>query len=193
MIDNQPDSNNIQPDTAPASQSPVSTKENEQTTSIDFSRLTHQNWLFINSFLNTGNVRKAYQLAKYEGTEESAPYQVFRRMKPYIESIGDLDVTSRARLQADLKPLLNLPLEETKQSVTLKEKLEILKLAAKITPEAMQSKPQLSVLVINRPAKSEGERVKDAVKVDNSSEETAKPITTQLDSSISIIDAEIIK
>lgn len=164
-------------------------KSSEKTTddrALDFSKLTHQNWLFINGFLNCRDVRKAYQLAKYEGTEQSAPYQVFRRLKPFIEAIGDLDVTSRARLQADVKELLDIPLLETqKLGVTIKEKLEILKLAAKITPEAMQAKPQLSVLVINRPSQSAKEQPTNKV-------EQPKDITSRLDSS-QIIDAEIIE
>lgn len=153
--------------------------ENESATrALDFSKLTHQNWLFINAFLSTGKIKKAYQLAKYEGTEQSAPYQVFRRLKPFIESIGDLDVTSRARLQADLKPLLDLPLEESKRSLTLKEFLEVRKFAAKITPEAMQAKPQLSVLVINRSSQSKEERGQS--KVDGAKDITSPSDSTQI-------------
>lgn len=166
-----------------------SSTKNDESTALDFSKLTHQNWLFINGFLSTRDVRKAYQLAKYSGTEQSAPYQVFRRLKSYIEAIGDLDVTSRARLQADLKELIDIPLlESSKLGVTLKEKLEILKLAAKITPEAMQAKPQLSVLVINR-APKEGQ---SASKGSQSAREGDESITSHLDSS-KIIDAEELK
>ena len=142
---------------------------------LDFSKLTHQNWLFINAFLNCGSITKAYKLAKYEGTERTAPYQLFKRLKQHIEQIGDLDVTSRARLQADIKGLLDIPLEERK-SLTLKEFLEVRKFVAKITPEAISSKPNISVLVINRPSKQD----MDTAKGD-------KPITSQLDSS-DIID-----
>lgn len=158
-------------------QTPESSLQTPANTELDFSRLTHQNWLFINAFLNTGDVRKAYKLAKYEGTEQSAPYQVFKRLKQHIEQIGDLDVTSRARLQADVKSLLDIPLEERK-SLTLKEFLEVRKFVAKITPEAISSKPNISVLVINRPSKQEG----DTAKGDN-------PITSRLDSA-TIIDAD---
>lgn len=138
-------------------QPPESTAISPASNELDFAKLTHQNWLFINAFLATGNVQKAYQTAKYEGTEKSAPYQVFKRMKTYIEAIGDLDVTSRARLQADVKELLDIPLlESQKIGVTIKEKLQILKLAASITPDATKAKTNISVLVINRPSKGNG-------------------------------------
>jgi hypothetical protein len=182
MNENEP---NKPLDTNQENQSEISTQIEGANRALDFSRLTHQNWLFINAFLSTGKVKKAYSLAKYQGTEESAPYQVFRRLKPFIEAIGDLDVTSRARLQADLKPLLDLPLEDSKRSLTLKEFLEVRKFAAKITPEAMQAKPQLSVLVINRAPKEEREQAQ-------TKGEEAKDITSRLDSS-QIIDAEEIK
>ena len=142
---------------------------------LDFSKLTHQNWLFINAFLGCGSVTKAYKLAKYEGTERTAPYQLFKRLKQHIEALGDLDVTSRARLQADVKSLLDIPLEE-KKSLTLKEFLEVRKFVAKITPEAISSKPNISVLVINRPAKEA-----------KGTQEGDKPITSPLDSA-TIID-----
>lgn len=146
---------------------------------LDFSRLTHQNWLFINAFLSFGNIKKAYQLAKYTGTEQSAPYQVFKRLKPFIEQIGDLDVTSRARLQADVKSVLDIPLEE-RESLTLKEWLEVRKFTAKLTPEATQAKPQISVLIINRPAK-----------VDKGTVDSGNSITPPSDSP-EIIQAEVI-
>ena len=160
-------------------QPPESTHIQPVSNELDFSRLTHQNWLFINGFLATGNVQKAYQLAKYNGVEKSAPYQIFKKLKTYIEQIGDLDVTSRARLQADIKSVLDIPLEERK-TLNLKEWLEVRKFSAKITPDAITARPQLSVLVINRPSKDKG----DTAKGDN-------PITSPLDSS-KIIDATII-
>lgn len=156
-------------------QPPESTDIQPVSNDLDFSKLTHQNWLFINAFLATGNVQKSYKLAKYEGTEKSAPYQIFKKLKTYIEQIGDLDVTSRARLQADIKSVLDIPLEERK-TLSLKEWLAVRKFSASITPEATNSKPQISVLVINRPSKEQG----DTAKGD-------KPITSPLDSA-TIID-----
>lgn len=165
MTDNQDISKSASLETSVPTQLDNSSHKNTENNALDFSKLTHQNWLFINGFLSTRNVKKAYELAKYNGKDESAPYQIFKKLKIYIEAIGDLDVTSRARLQADVKELLDLPLlESQKAGVTIKEKLEILKLAAKITPEATQQKPNISVLIINRPGKG----TVDSVEVNSS-------------------------
>lgn len=155
MLDNESDSKNPPLDTNQENQLTKSTAPDTQNAPLDFNRLTHQNWLFINAFLSSGNVKKAYQLAKYSGTEASAPYQIFRKLKPYIEQIGDLDVTSRARLQADLKPVLDMPLDPSKQHLTLSEWLRVRKFSASITPEAKTAKANISVLVINRPSKKD--------------------------------------
>jgi len=162
-----------------SNQTPISTTNQQPSNELDFSRLTHQNWLFINAFLATGSVTKSYKLAKYEGTEKSAPYQIFKKLKTYIEQIGDLDVTSRARLQADIKSVLDIPLEERK-TLNLKEWLAVRKFSASITPEATKSKQQISVLVINRPSK-------EAPKGDNGGE---KVINQPDISSENIIDIE---
>lgn len=152
-VDNQADLKSEQLETSAPNQTPISSAKTNENSQLDFSKLTHQNWLFINAFLSTRDVKKAYELAKYSGKDESAPYQIFKKLKTYIEQIGDLDVTSRARLQANIKELLDIPLlESQKLGVTLKERLEILKLTAKLTPEALQAKPQISMLVINRPS-----------------------------------------
>lgn len=164
MTDNQPLSNDAPLDTPAPTQGEISTQPNTENNALDYSKLTPQNWLFINGFLSSGNIKRAYELAKYSGANESAPYQVFKRLKPYIEQLGDLDVTSRARLQADLKSVLDLPLDAQKKSLTLSEWLRVRKFVASITPEATTQKPQISVLVINRPAKRE----MDTPKVNNS-------------------------
>lgn len=122
----------------------------------DLATLTDQNWLFINAFLQTGNILKSYKIAGYRGEDRSAPYQLFKQLKARIEDLGNLDVTSRARLQADLKQVLDLPLAANKKELTISEWLRVRKFAAAITPEATQAKPQISVLVINRSAKSDG-------------------------------------
>lgn len=116
----------------------------------DLATLTDQNWLFINAFLQTGNVQKSYKIAGYAGKDRSAPYQLFKQLKSRIEDLGNLDVTSRARLQADLKSVLDLPLAASKKELTLSEWLRVRKFTASLTPEATGQKPQISVLVINR-------------------------------------------
>ena len=129
----------------------VSKNQIEKHEGNSLKELTEQNWLFINAFLSCGNIRQAYEIAGYKGESRSAPYTLFKHLKHTIENLGDLDVTSRARLQADLKKVLDLPLADSKKELTLSEWLRIRKFVASITPEAAQQKPQISVLVINRP------------------------------------------
>ena len=121
----------------------------------DLTTLTEQNWLFINNFLVTGSIKKSYKLAGYSGKDSSAPYQLFKQLKTRIEDLANLDVTSRARLQADLARVLDIPLQESKKELTLSEWLRVRKFVASITPDVSQPKPQISVLVINRPSKAE--------------------------------------
>jgi hypothetical protein len=122
----------------------------EPTKSVTLSDLTEQNWLFIKAYLNTGNVRKSYKLAGYTGKSESAAYVLFNSLKSRIEEIGSVDTLGRTRLMAEVNKLLDLPLDNNKNNVSLTEKLRVIKLAAALTPEVQAAKPNLSVFVINR-------------------------------------------
>lgn len=177
------------PETPAATHTPESTQPAANSNALDFARLTPQNWSFINAFISSGNVQKAYQLAKYEGRDASAPYQIFKKLKPFIEAIGDLDVTSRARLQADIKSVLDLPLDQNKKSLTLSEWLRVRKFAASMTPEATQQKAQISVLVINRPASKQGDAELSNGHGNGSKGNDSRPFPTTKDV---IIDAETI-
>lgn len=148
----------------------------------DLTTLTEQNWLFINNFLVTGNIKKSYKLAGYSGKDLSAPYQLFKQLKSRIEDLANLDVTSRARLQADLAKVLDIPLQESKKELTLSEWLRVRKFVASITPEVQNQRPQISVLVINRPSKS------DNVPVDLGNVNNQQSDISQKD----VIDVEII-
>lgn len=112
--------------------------------------LTDRNWLFIKHFLATGKVVDSYRLAGYKSDVRSAPYVLFKQLKSRIEELGDLDVTSRARLQVDLNKVLDLPLASSTKELSINEWLKVRKFAASITPEIQTAKPQISVLVINR-------------------------------------------
>lgn len=129
-----------------------------QSETNDLTTLTEQNWLFINAFLQCGNIVKSYKIAGYKGENRSAPYQLFKQLKSRIEDLGNLDVTSRARLQADLKQVLDLPLDPNKKHLTLSEWLRVRKFSAAINPEVQQPQKQISVLVINRGSQPKGER-----------------------------------
>ena len=116
---------------------------------LDLASLTDQNWLFIKHYLETADIKKAFELAGYLGKNVSDPYHIFKRLKPFIEEIGNMAVTSRLKLVADLSKALSLPLNPDKQTVTVSEWLRLRKFAATLTPE-VQTAPKMSVLVVNR-------------------------------------------
>lgn len=161
----------------------------------DLTSLTEQNWLFINNFLQNGSIKKSYKLAGYSGKDASAPYQLFKQLKSRIEDLANLDVTSRARLQADLAKVLDIPLQESKKELTLSEWLRVRKFVASITPEVTNQRPQISLLVINRPNKEGSNKgplnVSIGKKVDN---EVANGNNSQSDppNKDVFIDAELV-
>lgn len=116
----------------------------------DLSSLTEANWLFIKYFLETGSVQKAHKLAGYKGTSPDAPYVLFKALKDRIEDVGSLDITSRSRILAEVNKLLEIPLDESVKSVTFKERTKLIEVLAKLTPDAIQPKQNLSVFVIKR-------------------------------------------
>jgi hypothetical protein len=122
---------------------------------LDLSSLTDQNWLFIKHYLETADIKKAFELAGYLGKNVSDPYHIFKRLKPFIEEIGNMAVTSRLKLVADLSKALSLPLSPDKQTVTVSEWLRLRKFAATLTPDTQQA-PKMSVLVVNRYGNGQG-------------------------------------
>lgn len=150
----------------------------------DLTALTEQNWLFINNFLQNGSIKKSYKLAGYSGKDPSAPYQLFKQLKSRIEDLANLDVTSRARLQADLARVLDIPLQESKKELTISEWLRVRKFVASITPEVQQGKPQISVLVINRSPKEANGPMVSPVGNNPASDPRAKDV---------VVDAQVIE
>ena len=115
--------------------------------------LTDQQWLFIKHYIDLGDVRDAYKRAGYEGIEASAPYQVFKRLKPYIEELLAHSV-SRLRLMKDLDKALAIPLVD-KEKLTVSEWLRLRKFAGTLIPELKDDR-KISVLVINRHTEAKG-------------------------------------
>jgi hypothetical protein len=127
---------------------PEPIKENND--GLDLTSLTDSNWLYVKHYLETGDIKKAYDLAGYEGTARSAPYELFRKLKPFIEEIGNMTATSRLKLVADLNHVLSIPLlDKYKLGLTFSEWIRARKLAISITPDT-QPAPKMSVLVVNR-------------------------------------------
>lgn len=111
--------------------------------------LTDQNWLFIKHFLETSDIKKAYDLAGYDGTARSAPYELFRRLKPFIEELVNTNLTAKIKFSEDLQKALSIPLVD-KEHLTVSEWLRLRKFASSLIPEMQENKAKLSVLVVNR-------------------------------------------
>ena len=123
---------------------------------LNLGDLTDQQWLFIKHYIDLGDIREAYKRASYEGIEASAPYQVFKRLKPYIEEVLNHSV-SRLRLMKDLDKALAIPLID-KERLTVSEWLRLRKFAGSLIPELKDDR-KISVLVINRHAGEKGNPV----------------------------------
>lgn len=128
--------------------------------------LTERNWLFIKYYLETGKVVDSYKLAGYKSDVRCAPYVLFKQLKTKIEEIGNLDVTSKARLQSDLSKVMDIPLASNKKELTLSEWLRVRKFVASITPDVQEAKPQISVLVINRSTIGKDKEALQSLEVD---------------------------
>jgi|SRR6185436_1198472 len=121
--------------------------QSSNTTSL--AELTDKNWLFIKHFLETSDLQLAYNKAGYDGTTKSAPYELFRRLKPYIEEIVNTELTSKLKFNKDLNKALSIPLVD-KEHLTVSEWLRLRKFASSLVPEMQENKQSLSVLVVNR-------------------------------------------
>jgi hypothetical protein len=134
---------------------PNEQKSIESSNDLALSSLTDKNWLFIKHYLETADIEKAYLLAGYEGSAVSTKYDLFKKLKPFIEEIGNLAITSRLKLVADLSKVLSIPLQQ-REALSVSEWLRVRKFAASLTPE-VQAAPKMSVLIVNR-YKEEGNK-----------------------------------
>lgn len=113
--------------------------------------LTEQNWLFIKYFLNGHTIAESYRLAKYEGKDDSAPYNLYYHLKKRIALIQEAGSVDRVRLLKEAKQLLDMPLKEDKTSVTFSEKLRTIKVVANLVPEMKEVTPvHITNFTINR-------------------------------------------
>lgn len=134
-------------------------KSIQSSNELALSSLTDKNWLFIKHFLETSDVEKAYLLAGYEGSAPSTKYDLFKKLKPFIEEIASLGVVSRVRLMADLTKVLALPLVD-RGALTVSEWLRVRKFASSLIPELKQDS-KVSLLVVNRYAEGKGNTDKE--------------------------------
>lgn len=167
----------------PINDSRTDVREDQSSNNNALSELTDQNWLFIKHFLETSDIKKAYQLAGYTGTAKSAPYDIFKRLKPFIEELVNTELTSKLKFDQSLQKALSIPLVD-KEHLTVSEWLRLRKFASSLVPEMQENKQKLSVLVVNR----YGDQSKvDTVNVEKGTNSTHQPTSKDV-----ILDATII-
>ena len=142
--------------------------DNKLASNID-KKLTKKNWLFI-QYLNNGlSVTEAYKLAGYKGTHPNQPYLLNYELKQKISEIAINSGFNKEKLMIELNRLIEIPLDDSKKSVTFREKLASLKFLASLLPEAKRTQQTFSHFVIyNGTVKS----------VDNQQVIDVKPIET---------------
>jgi len=111
-------------------------------------KLNKRQWKFI-ELMNKGlSIPEAYRLAGYTGINAQQPYQLNHYLKGKIAEIAEANGFNRNRLMVELNKLIDLPLDNTKLNVTLREKLSIIRTLAKCLPDVDKPKDNLSRFTI---------------------------------------------
>jgi hypothetical protein len=106
-------------------------------------RLTKRQFKFI-ELINKGlSVVEAYKLSGYKGLNKQSPYQLNHYLKGSIAKIAEANGFNKNRLMIELNKLIDLPLDNSKLTVTLREKLSIIRTLAKCLPDVLD-KPKES-------------------------------------------------
>lgn len=93
--------------------------------------LTPKNKAFLTYLCKGLKTFDAYKAAGYKG-QETAAYDLRARLKGYLSELLEAHGIDKTGLLLEWKKLLELPLSETEQFVTVKEKVQILNGAGKL-------------------------------------------------------------
>lgn len=110
--------------------------------------LTEANWKFLKGIQQGLKIYEAYKLAGYDGATPNSAYVLYNSLKKKFQEISNSDGFDKLRLSLEMQKLLSLPLEQSKQEVTLNEKLKTLRLAHTIMNDNEQKSPQASFTMI---------------------------------------------
>lgn len=135
--------------------------------SQDLSELTEKNWLFIKYFFEGKDLKECYKLAGYNGSDYSAPYKLFERLKPKLELVAQSEGVNKARLLANVNKMLGMPLEEGKKTLSFPEMLSLLKFTKDLIPEMDKPKQAPTVFVIQRYSEDKPKDIVDVQPLDN--------------------------
>lgn len=109
--------------------------------------LTPKNQAFLSFLIEGKSTLDAYKLAGYKGESHTA-YQLRYELKEELINRLEAQGIDKAGLMTGLKGLMELPIEAN--AVTVKERLDILKVLAKMLPSSNSNeKPAITRFVIN--------------------------------------------
>jgi hypothetical protein len=112
-----------------------------------FRELTVKNRVFLNHLVEGKKTLEAYRLSGYKGNEHAA-YQLRSDLKDELVKALEAQGIDRAGLMLGVEQLMRLPVKDVEISV--KTKIDLLKLLAKMLPEVNSSvKPTITKFVIN--------------------------------------------
>ena len=116
---------------------------------IDFKEvLTKKNYKFIKAIAEGYKAPEAYKIAGYMGTNEQQPYQLVHTLKYKISEYLKDSGFNQETLGIELNKLLSLPLRDDQKSVTIDQKIKILRLFKESLPESEKREPSFSRFTI---------------------------------------------
>jgi hypothetical protein len=116
---------------------------------IDFKDvLTKKNYKFIKAIAEGYKAPEAYKIAGYKGTNEQQPYQLVHTLKYKISEYLKDSGFNQETLGIELNKLLSLPLRNDQSSVTIDQKIKILRLFKESLPESEKREPSFSRFTI---------------------------------------------
>ncbi len=135
-------------------------------------QLTEQNLTFLDNLKAGMPTLEAYYKAGYQGKPHSA-YQLRSYLKDELFKVLEAEGFSREGLMIEVNKLNALPLDASIKSVSVKDKLDILKLQVKLIPnQQTNARPQITAFVINTAPSTKDVNVVDV--------EALEPDDTQL-------------
>jgi len=106
--------------------------------------LTKKNFKFIQYLSNGIDIQEAYKLAGYSGTNEQQAYQLKHKLKYKIAEYLRIKGFNQETLAVELSKIMQLPLREDQRSVTIDQKIKMIRLLKDCLPESEKKEPTFS-------------------------------------------------
>jgi hypothetical protein len=130
--------------------------------------LTQKNYKFIEAISKGYKPPEAYQIAGYKGKNDQQPYQLMHALKYKISEYLRLKGFNQETVAIELDKLLSLPLRSDQTSVTVDQKIKLIRLLKDALPESEKKEPSFTrFTIINGDVKVAENKVIDVKPVDN--------------------------